>query len=437
MKRMAALIIATLLVFIAGGCTKGDLVGALGDMSERLQPGASAPAETPSESVASATPEANATPVLSSGGGKSTKPPKSTPATAATAAPARTTPTQLGPGAIEKWSDATEGRSSLFNGGEFAAADSAFYMMMEDAGGVMGLYRVPRDGTAAQLVDDSYYGACNMTYHYPYGWDSGYIYYTVYRWDSDPGTLFRIKDGSTEAEELEFAIAEHFALLDGYIYYCNSWAPDLYDMDEPLKLYRAPADNLEESVVIAKFTSDIIGICEDGEKIYVTVETEKGSEITAVDSTTFEQRHIYTYDGTLLSTMVIDGMVYMKSYENDGDRRFLRYDTAADKLIEFENAVAVCANDLLVYILEGALGENAPKSGSKLTLYEVYAHEAGDRSKYSAMKELGGEISKGSYPAACYLYQSGSELMVQIYERSRSQAYYELSRLVTVWCSIR
>ena len=308
---------------------------------------------------------------------------------------------------IEKWDDRTQSYSSRFNGGGFAEVYTDFYMVGQ---GYTGLYRMNDYEQRAELVGDYPFGVQNMLFHDPYGWENGYLYYYAYQWDSDPGMLYRIRQGSTVSEEMGAAIAEKFVLLDGYIYYRNPYVPELYDGNERTKLYRAPADNLGAAELWYTFETEISDICDDGIDVFVVTAGEGGSVVYRLDGGVGRPQPAYTSEDYLNSAMVVGDTLFINQHAIAGDpekQGYFAYNLTNGKLTHLRGVGALCANDLKAYMLR--------TTGRGSTLYESYVENLADTKTYTELCTLNAFIPKEYTLDYANIHQVGGTLYLYLF----------------------
>ena len=395
-KRLLALLMALLLAICLCGCSEEDLRNVLTSMLPDATPESTSVASitpTPIPDDDTPTPDADPTPDATvingddSDGDDDFIPPP------------------------EKWSDSEEARSSLFNAGCFGQGDMlAFYM---DGPGHSGLYRVPMSEDGAESLGDFPYGVGNMVKYYELlGHDyNSYMYFNAYLYDSDPGRLYRIREGDAEPEELLSSAAENFVLMADTIYYKNPYVPDLYDEDENTKLYRAPLNDLSAAEVVFQSDAIILDVCEDGWNIYLAVYGDNGTEIIQLDPETLTTKPLLSMPKHWTANiMVIFNHLFLRAYADDSDdysAHYFHYNIRSGKIIELEDAIAVASNDLYTYILKALPGDTS----GRLMLYGGYLDNL-DRSEqsFSLLCDLSGMVPSDVPLAASYMHQVGGTL---------------------------
>ena len=397
-KRLVSLLLALVLLVGLCGCSEEDLRNVLTSMlpdaaSEDTPAAGATPAPTPTQSdAATPTPDADPTPeatVINGDDGDGDDdfiPPP------------------------EKWNDAEEARSSLFNAGCFVQGDMSFYM---DGPGHSGLYRLPifEDGT--ESLGYFPYGVGNMVKYYEllnHDYNS-YMYFNAYLYDSDPGRLYRIREGDAEPEELLSSAAEVFVLMDDAIFYKNPYVPDIYEDDENTKLYRAPLNDLSAAEVVFQSDAAILGLCEDGRSIYLSLYGDNGTEIIQLDPETLTTKPLLSLPKHWVQRiMVIYDRLFIRAYADDSDdysAHYFLYNINSSKITELEDAIAVASNDLYTYILKAFPGDTS----GRLMLYGEYLDNL-DRSgqTFSLLCDLSAMVPSDIPVGASYMHQFGGTL---------------------------
>ena len=368
----------------------------------------------------------------------------------------------------DKWSPDAEAFSNRFNGGGFVSTPGYYYMNGADSSAQVDmngdrlqcLYRVSDNGSVDEVTwtengSDAGtfpFGAYNMTYYNPGGLDGGYVYFNAYRWDSDPGALYRVKIGSLNAEKLtDSGIAFEFVIVDEYIYYRNDPYSPILENEEAterrMRLYRAPVDKPEMGEIFyqSEDKDNLMTLSTDGSVVYVSVEGfYDGHYLLSLDPDTGKETIMVIGQGDILNYLVMGNRVYMKRYgygDFDPFEYYSYYDVNSDQcvILPAGDFMGICANDLFVYfVMPHSVGkDDSGYTIFKYTLYESDAGKLGDKLDYRAICSLDPYIPDGDIIYLVQTFHDGGQLYLKLYTQSRDEENkWHLASAVQIGCNI-